>query len=86
MIILLLRLMIYFIALMDNATETYGNSVLGYWPTIVYSLLPIVAGAIYEYVAILLNNFECHPTPVSFSSPQPILICLVRWMRSTISS
>jgi hypothetical protein len=64
MILVLLRLMVYFIHLMDNATETYGNSILGYWPTIVYSLLPVVAGAIYDYVVVLLNNFECHPTPV----------------------
>lgn len=49
---------------MDTASDTYGSSLLAYWPTIVYSLLPVVAGAIYEPVAVLLNNFECHRTPV----------------------
>lgn len=64
MIIGLLRLMTYFIYLMDTASETYGSSLLAYWPTIVYSLLPVVAGAIYEPFAVILNNFECHRTNV----------------------
>lgn len=67
MILGLLRLMIYFIHLMDTAADTYGGSILVYWPTIVYSLLPIIAGAIYDQIIIILNNFECHRTPVIFT-------------------
>jgi hypothetical protein len=69
MIALLLRLMVYFIHLMDTAPIIYGKSIIGYWPTVVYSLLPLVAGAIYDSVVVLLNDFECHPTPVSPALP-----------------
>jgi hypothetical protein len=72
MIALLLRLMVYFIHLMDTAHETYGKSIIGYWPTVVYSLLPLVAGAIYDSVVVLLNDFECHPTPVHPPTTLPL--------------
>jgi hypothetical protein len=67
MILGLLRAMVYFIHLMDNASEIYGSSLLGYWPTIVYSLFPVAAGFAYDYVVVYLNRFECHPTPVRYN-------------------
>mmetsp|Transcript_3345 Transcript_3345/g.5234 ORF Transcript_3345/g.5234 Transcript_3345/m.5234 type:complete len:960 (+) Transcript_3345:112-2991(+) len=63
MILSLVRVMVYFIHLMDTANEIYGSSILGYWPTVVYSLLPVVAGFAYDLIVVQLNNYECHSTP-----------------------
>ena len=83
MILGLLRAMVYFIHLMDTASDTYGNSILGYWPTIVYSLLPVVAGFAYDHIVVLLNKFECHRTPVRPLS-LPEIIFLFAHLRFTI--
>lgn len=65
---------------MDTAADTYGGSILVYWPTIVYSLLPIIAGAIYDQIIIILNNFECHRTPVIFTITTFIIMIITMIM------
>lgn len=68
LMLIMISLMIYFMSLMDNARLKYGpDSLLQYWPTIVYSLFPVIAGYLFDQVVVILNDFENHP-PVYIQS------------------
>ena len=69
LMICLIFLMIYFIHLMDHTRNIYGSdSILQYWPTIVYSLFPVIAGYLFDQVVELLNDFENHAPVCSYLS------------------
>ena len=60
-LLVLIRVMIAFQHLMNSAEKTYGvDSYWKYWPALVYSLVPSVAGMVYEYLVVILNDFEEH--------------------------
>jgi small basic protein len=61
----LLGLMAYFMDRMDRAEDIYGaDSFRRYLPLAVYSTLPSVAGALCDYLAVILNNYEGHEVQV----------------------
>jgi hypothetical protein len=58
--------MIYCLGAIDRAEDDYGaDSYLRYWPTLLYSVVPVVSSIAYEKIAIFLNDYEAYPTQVS---------------------
>lgn len=58
-IVALIRMMLYFVWLSDNAAHVYGpSSWLQYLPTLLYSVVPPTAQALYGYVVVFLNDRE----------------------------
>jgi hypothetical protein len=69
LIAVLLRTMLYFIWLQDHAEEVYGKSSWWkYWPTVLYSVTPILAAGAYDQIAIWLNDFEEHSTKATYQN------------------
>jgi anoctamin-10 len=59
----LLKLMLYFVDFHMRSDEIYGpSSWLRYYPTLIYSVLPVILPLVFEPIAIYLNNFESHST------------------------
>ncbi len=52
--------MMYCIHLTEHAEETYGTSFMRHWPTVVYSVVPLILSSAYTYVAEKLVIFEGH--------------------------
>lgn len=53
-----MRVMIYFMVTIDEYSER--SDYIKYIPTVLYSIFPSIAGAIYGYVVVRLNDFEMH--------------------------
>ena len=61
----MLQLMLYFIDHNLRSEEYYGkDSYWKYYPSIVYSLLPIISPYLFEPIATYLNKFEMHSTRI----------------------
>eukprot|EP01034_Spumella_vulgaris_P025395 gene25395-31853_t len=59
----LVRLMLFYIHAAAHAEEHYGSaSYMQYYPTVVYSVLPLIATAVFDPISALLNDFEKHAT------------------------
>jgi hypothetical protein len=53
--------MLYCIHLSDNAEDYYGaDSYMKYWPTVIYSVVPLILATVYGYIARALVKFEGH--------------------------
>ncbi len=52
--------MMYCIHLTEHAEEVYGTSYMRYWPTVVYSVVPLILATAYTYLAEKLVIFEGH--------------------------
>jgi hypothetical protein len=64
---IMVRVMLYYKNLQHHTNEIYGaDSYLKYYPTVLYSILPALATAIFEPIAQKLNYFEGHTTKVGF--------------------
>ncbi|CAM9356615.1 unnamed protein product, partial [Discosporangium mesarthrocarpum] len=45
------------------ALKVFGeDSLWKYWPLVLYSIVPVTCSAVYGKVAVMLNNYEEHPT------------------------
>ena len=64
---ILVKIMLYYKDAQTRAHEIYGaDSFSQYIPTVVYSLLPIIATVIFDPIAEKLNDYEGHTTQVLF--------------------
>ena len=62
---LLVRLMIHFIYLQDNADKIYGAyNPMKYYPIAIYSCLPSVFSVIFLKLVAVLTDFEHHASPI----------------------
>ncbi len=52
--------MMYCIHLTEHAGEKYGTSYMRHWPTVVYSVIPLILATAYTYLAEKLVAFEGH--------------------------
>ncbi len=52
--------MMYCIHLTEHAKEMYGTSYMRHWPTVVYSVVPLILATAYSYLAEKLVIFEGH--------------------------
>lgn len=60
-----LQLMLYYNYMRTNAENIYGSdSLMKYYPTVLYSVVPVIIDVILDPLLILMNNFELHPTEV----------------------
>ena len=65
MLFAVVRVMLNFLTAIDKAEDNYGkDSYLKYWPTIGYSLVPIITSIAYDKLAVFLNDYEAYPTRV----------------------
>lgn len=65
LIYFMLRMMLYYVHANIHAEEYYGkDSYWKYYPSVVYSLLPVVSPLVFEPIAQYLNDFEMHTTKV----------------------
>ena len=63
------RIMVYFLEAISMADITYGaNSYMRYYPTLAYSVVPIITATIYEKLAVFMNEFEAYPTRIEAES------------------
>lgn len=59
------RIMVYFLDAIGNADLYYGaDSWMKYYLTAAYSIVPIATAAVYEKIAVFMNNFEAYPTRI----------------------
>jgi hypothetical protein len=58
------RAMLYFLDLQEHSSEIYGNSWMSYYPTIMYSLTPVVTELVFDPLAEFLNKLENHISEV----------------------
>lgn len=59
------RIMIFFLDEIGQADLKYGpDSYWKYYPTVAYSVVPIVTAIIYEKLAVFMNDFEAYPTRI----------------------
>lgn len=58
------RIMVFFLDEISQADMKYPESYLRYYPTVAYSIVPIVTALIYEKVAVFMNDFEAYPTRI----------------------
>ena len=65
-VFVLVRVMLYYSHAQTVAEETYGaDSLLRWYPTMVYSVLPILATVLFDPVSHMLNDNEEHTTQVN---------------------
>lgn len=58
-------------------TQVYGaDSYMQYYPLFLYSMVPIVASSLFDFLAVALNEFEEHSTPVRKKNALVIKVCL----------
>jgi hypothetical protein len=61
----MIRIMLYSVDKQLRAEEIYGkDSYMKYLPSVLYSLLPILASSAFQPIAEFLTNFEDHSTKI----------------------
>lgn len=69
-IYLLLQCMLYYVDMQHHSEDIYGkDSWMKFYPSVIYSALPVVFPMLFEPIANYLNLFEAHATKVS---PPPV--------------